>query len=172
MRLDADPNFAGDPEIQLLRAQRLRKDSPPLFYAKEAMLTALVEQNDSTGPRPQDAPSSPPNRMAFEYLMAWYLLTGQLDKIAQQLARLDEFGYTEIPPLYQEAILIYAYGMGKSVNLYGRAIDPEMDRRMKHFSGVVNKYGKDRGAAVAELAKDYRGSYFFYYFCTVVANRR
>jgi hypothetical protein len=158
-RLDADPNLTADPEIHRLRTQRLRADSTAQFYAKEAMLTALVEQGDG-------------NRMAFEYLMAWHMLTGQLGKVVQQIERLDEFGYAEIPPLYQEAILIYAYGTGKSVNLHGRAISPEMDRRIKHFSSVVNRYGRDRNAAAAELAKDYRGSYFFYYFCTMVAKRQ
>lgn len=165
-RLDADPNLAGDAEIQRLRAQRLSMDSPALFYAEDALLTALVEQSGGIGPQLPGSMSGPPNRMAFEYLMAGYLLTGQLDRIAQQIARLDEFGYAEIPPLWQEAILIYAYGERKTVNLYGRSIDPEMDRRIKHFSGVVNKHGRDRDAAIAELAKDYRGSYFFYRFCT------
>ena len=147
-------------------------DSPALFYTEEALLTALVGQGGSIGPQLPDSPSSAPNRMAFEYLMASYLLKGQLPKIAQQMARLDEFGYTEIPPLYQEAILIYAYGAGKPVNLYGRAIDPEMDRRMKHFSSVVNRYGTNRSAAMAELEKDYRGCYLFYYFSTYVMKRR
>jgi len=170
-RLDTDPNLSGDPEIQRLRAQRLGTDSPALFYATEPLLTTLVEQSVVVGPQPPDTPLSPPNRMAFEYLMAWYLVNGQLEKIAQQIARLDEFGYAEIPPLYQEAILIYSYGTGKPVNLHGRSISPEADRRMKQFSSIVNKYGRDRKAAVAELAGEYRGSYLFYYFCTRVANR-
>ncbi len=169
--LDADPNLSGDAEIQRLRVQRLRKDSPALFYAEEALLTALVEQGGGIGPQPPNSVSPPPNRMAFKYLMAWHLLKGQLGRIVQQIERLDEFGYTEIPPLCQEAILIYAYGTGKPVDLHGRSISPEMDRRMKHFSSVVNRHGNDRAAAVAELARDYRGSYFFYYFCTRVANR-
>ncbi len=152
-RLDADPNFTGG-----AKTHRLRTDSTALFYAKEAMLTALVEQGDG-------------NRMAFEYLMAWYLLTGQLAKVAQQIERLDAFGYAEIPPLWQEALLIYAYGTGKPVDLHGRAINPVTEQRFKHFSSVANRHGRDRAGAAAELARDYRGSYFFYYFCTVVAKR-
>ncbi len=109
------------------------------------MLAALVSQ------RPGE------NRMAFEYLTAWYLLKGQLPKVVQQIERLDEFGYAEIPPLWQEAILIYAYGTGKR----GRSaaawpISPEMHRRIQYFSSVVNKHGRNRDAAMAELARDYR----------------
>ncbi len=158
-RLDADPNSCGDPDLATLRAQRLRADSISTFYAEDALLTALIEQNSG-------------NRMAFEYLTAWYMLTGQLPKIAQQIERLDRFGYAEIPPLCQEALLIYAYGTGKPVDLHGRSIPPEVEQRFKQFSRVVNQYGRDRSAAVAELAREYRGSYFFYYFCTVVAKRQ
>jgi len=170
-RLEVDPNLAGDAEIQRLRAGHLKKDSIAEFYDREAMLTALVEQGDGKGPQAQSNAVVHPNRMAFEYLTAWYLLNGQLPRIVEQIGRLDEFGYAEIPPLCQEAILIYAYGARKAVDLHGRAISPEVDRRFKHFSSVVNRHGNDKAAAIAELARDYRGSYFFYYFCTKVPNR-
>jgi len=153
-RMEADPNFAQD-----LRDRRLTKDYIAQFYAQEVLLATLVE-------------SGAKNRMAFEYLMAWYMLTGQLGKLVQQAGRLAEFGYTEIPPLYQEAILIYAYGTRKPVDLHGLTIRPEMQRRIEHFSSVVNRHGRDRQAAAAELARDYRGSYFFYYFSTILAARQ
>ena len=146
-RLEADPTLAGDPEIQQLRAQSLRKDSTVFFYAREPMLTALVEQGSS-------------NRMAFEYLMAWYMMTKQLDRFVQNLARLAEFGYAEVPLLYQEAAVIYTYGTKKPVPLQGLA---EAQRRIEHFSSVFNRYGRNKDAALGELARDYAGSYFFYY---------
>ena len=145
-RLDADPNLAGDAEMQRLRAQSLRKDSIAEFYAKEAMLTALAGQGSG-------------NRMAFEYLTSWHLLHGQLGKFVQQMERLDEFGYREIPPLWQEAILIYTYGTGKPLDLHGRTIGPEMHQRFKHFSSIATSRGNDRAAAIPELAKNYAGSY-------------
>lgn len=147
VRLDADPTLAADPQIQQLRAQLLRKDSTVSFYAREPMLAALVEQGS-------------PNRMAFEYLMAWYMMTKQLDRFVQNLARLTEFGYTGVPPLYQEAAVIYAYGTKKPVPLQGLA---EAQRRIERFSSVFNRYGRDKDAAFGELAKDYAGSYFFYF---------
>ncbi len=157
-RLDADPNLAGDSEIRRLRACCPKKDSIAEFYAEEAMLTTLVEQAGG-------------NRMAFEYLTAGYLLKGQLARVVQLMERLDEFGWREIPPLYQEALLIYAYGTGKPVDLHGRVIGPEMHQRFKHFSSIAGSHGNDRAAAIPELARSYAGSYFFYYFCVKVANR-
>ena len=98
--------------------------------------------------------------MAFEYLMAWYLMTKKLEPFVQNLARLTEFGYAEVPPLYQEAAVIYTYGTKKPVPLQGLA---EAQRRIEHFSSVFNRYGRNKDAAFAELVKDYAGSYFFYY---------
>jgi len=147
-RLDADPTLARDPEIQQQRAHLLRKDSTAFFYAQEPMLLALVEQGGQ-------------NRMAFEYLMAWYLLTKQLDKLVQNLPRLPEFGYTAIPPLYQEAALIYA--TRHPVPLGNLSISAEARQRIKHFSDIFNRYGRDKNAAWPELARDYAGSYFFYF---------
>jgi hypothetical protein len=146
-RLEADPTLAGDPQIQQLRAQSLRKDSTVFFFAREPMLADLAEQGSQ-------------NRMAFEYLMAWYMMTKKLEPFVQNLARLTEFGYTEVPPLYQEAAVIYTYGTKKPVPLEGLT---EARRRIEHFSSVFNRYGRNKDAALGELAKDYAGSYFFYF---------
>jgi hypothetical protein len=149
-RLETDPNLSGDREIQDLRSRCLKKDAPGLFYAKEDALAALAAQDNH-------------NRMAFEYLMAWYMQTKQLDKFIQNLGRLRDFGYTAIPPLYQEAIVIYAYGTNKQVDLAGYAISPEVRRRIEHFSDVFNRHNRNKAAAFQELVKDYYASYFLYY---------
>jgi hypothetical protein len=156
-RLAADPTLAADLQMQQLRARLLRKDSTVFFFAKEPMLSALVEQGGQ-------------NRMAFEYLMAWYMMTKQLGKFVQNLGRLPEFGYTEIPPLYQEAALIHATKY--PVPLGGFAISPAAQRRIEHFSSVFNKYGRDKDAAFSELARDYAGSYFFYFIYTASPARK
>ncbi len=158
-RLDADPNCPDVASLHRIWTALQAKDVPAEFYARDVMLTALVSQG--TGE----------NRMAFEYLTAWYLLTGQLPKVVQQIERLDQYGYAEIPPLWQEAILIHSYGTGKPVDLRGRTIRPELHHRIQYFSSVVNKHGRNRDAAAAELARDFAGSYFYYYFCTVLARR-
>ena len=47
--------------------------------------------------------------MAFEYLMACYLLTGQVDKVVANIGEAPRPGLPDIPTLYEEAILIH-YG--------------------------------------------------------------
>jgi len=158
-RLDTDPTLASDPEMQQRRAHLLRKDSTAFFYAREPMLTALVAQGGQ-------------NRMAFEYLMAWYLLTKQLDKVVQIFPRLSEFGYTAIPPLHQEAIVIYAYGMRRPVPLGNFSISDQTQQRFRSFSEIFNRYGRDRNAAWPELTRGYAGSYFFYYIYAAAPARQ
>ncbi len=147
-RLAADPTLAGDPQIQQLRALALRKDFTAGFYAPEVMLLALVEQGSH-------------NRMAFEYLMAWYMMDKRLDKFVKNVGRLREFGYTALPPLYQEAVTIYATKY--PVPLGDFSIGPEVQQRIKQFSDIFNRYGRDKNAAFRELAGSFAGSYFFYF---------
>ncbi len=147
-RLAADPTLAADPQMQQLRAQALRKDATATFYAPEPMLQALVEQGSG-------------NRMAFEYLMAWYMMNKRLDKFVKNLGRLPEFGYTAMPPLYQEATLIYATKY--PVPLGDFSINPEVQQRIKRFSDIFNRYGRNKEAAFRELAGNFAGSYFFYF---------
>ena len=146
-RLETDPNLAGDRRIQDLRARCLKKDNTALFYAKEEMLAALAGQDNR-------------NRMAFEYLMAWYMQTRQIDKFVENISRLREFGYATVPSLYQEALAIYAYPRNKAGEY---PISPEVRSRFENFSRIFNKYKRDKAAALGELAAGYRNSYLFYF---------
>jgi hypothetical protein len=59
--------------------------------------------------------------------------------------------------------VIYVYREKKAISLRGFAINPDVHRRIEHFSNVYyKKYGGNKTAAFAELAAAYRGSYFFY----------
>jgi len=156
-RLAADPALAADPQMQQRRAQALRKDSTATFYATEPMLLALAEQGSQ-------------NRMAFDYLMAWYMMNKRLDRFVKNLGRLPEFGYTALPPLYQEATLIYATKY--PVPLGDFSISPEAKQRIKRFSDIVNRYGKNKDAAFPELAGNFAGSYYFYFFYTALPARQ
>lgn len=149
-RLYSDPNLATDPRIRHLRSVRLDKDSTTAFYARESLLQALLETN-------------PHNRMAFEYLMTSYLLHRQLNQFIGTIERLNDFEYTEVPRIYQEALLIYMYGTRQPVRLPGRSLDPERSRQIEDFSRIYKSHHQDKDAAFAELAERYGDSYFFYH---------
>jgi len=147
----SDPNLLTDSQIQHLRSMMLQKDYAFSVIDYEDILLDLLEKN-------------PQNRMAFEYLMAAYLLTNHLDGFVRNIARLDDFNYSKIPRLYEEALLVYVYRTRKSVNLYGRQLTPESNRRFDNFSQTYQqRYGQNKQAAFKELAKEYGDTYLFYY---------
>jgi hypothetical protein len=149
-RLESDPDLTQDSQVTHLRRVRLEEDSITGFYAGEMMLQALLESNQH-------------NRMAFEYLLTSYLLNRQLNKFISAITRLNDFEYTEVPRLYQEALLVYMYGTKQPVYLPGRSLDPEYRRRIEDFSRIYNSYGRDKRAAIPELSERYGDSYFFYH---------
>jgi len=57
--------------------------------------------------------------MAFEYLMALYLLSRQTDRLAANYGRIENFDYAEAPPLYQEALLLRATQTRRPLDLHG-----------------------------------------------------
>jgi hypothetical protein len=112
--------------------------------------------------------TNPGNRMAFEYLMAYYLLSRRPDKLAGQLYRLDDFGSTEIPRLYEEAFAIYQGISPDSAAMVrlpkcgmGRAA---FDRR-DSFLHALDVYGEQAPKA---LLVDFGSTYFYLYTFGVI----
>jgi hypothetical protein len=148
--LQTDPNLSTDKYIQHLRSLCLDKDCLTFSLLKEKTLLWLLERNTQ-------------NRMAFEYLMAWYMLDKQLGKFVQNLERLKDFDYREVPTHYEEAALIYVYGTKKPIQLDGYLSNPEKRKQIEDFSRLLNSYGRDKKAAFNELSRKFRNTYFFYY---------
>jgi len=153
VKLEADTLLSNDSEIQHIRSlmfveDDLRKkiDTTDDFYLN------LLHRNNL-------------NRMAFEYLMAWYLLNGQLDKFIENLGRLDDFNYSEIPTHYEQAILFYTAVTGKAVDLHGREISVNTIRRFAEFIRQSQRYEYDiqaAGTAMPKSLKDFDDTYYYY----------
>ena len=153
-RLETDPLLSGDEEVERMRSLMMDEDNiSPIPF--ETMLQYLLESNRQ-------------NRMAFEYLMAYYLLTGQLEKAVQNIDRLDDFDYPAIPRHYEEAILLYTTTTGKKADLHGRRISPQTIQRFRHWDQLLARHVGDRRTALAVLARYHGNTYFFFYYRFVV----
>ena len=107
---------------------------------------------------------NPRNKMAFEYLMACYLLTGRVDKIATNMERPGDLGYQEIPTLYEEAILIYFGSQGQKVDLNKFNIKRNTFERYAKFVQLRNAMRpNNRQAVLGRLIVEFGSSYFFYF---------
>ena len=106
---------------------------------------------------------NPRNKMAFEYLMACYLLTDKVDKIAANAPRLRTLGYREVPTLYQEAMAIHCGSQGRPVDLATLGISVETVRRYETFVQLARAtQTQNRQAVLNTLIRDFGSSYFFY----------
>jgi hypothetical protein len=108
---------------------------------------------------------NPRNRMAFEYLIACYLLAGQLDKIAENIGRLNYLGYKDVPTLYEEAMLIYYGSRGQKLNLNKLNIKRETIERYNRFVQLCNSMQSHNQQVVLQhMISEFGTSYFFYYY--------
>jgi hypothetical protein len=148
-RLEADPSLASDPEIRRVRSAMLRRDWAGTDLSGERDYLELLKDNRH-------------NRMAFEYLMALYLLERRLDEFAANLPRLRDFDYPGLPRHYQEAILLYERDTTKRADRCGHEISDEVLQEFVDFSRDLQVAGGPEVAARALMAR-YSDTYFYYY---------
>ncbi|MBN1516495.1 hypothetical protein JXA32_07980 [Candidatus Sumerlaeota bacterium] len=156
-RLKTDPGLSNDTEITHLRQVMMDKDYIYIAYKTESvaadferLLFDLLEKNRH-------------NRMAFEYLMAYYLQTKQLDKFAQNLGRMNDFNYPNLPRQFEEAILISQDKLGQKIDINGRMISPESIKAFHRCTDALRRSNGELKLAYNELVHDYKNTYFFYY---------
>ncbi len=151
---DLDRGLSPDRAARIDRLRSCMPDDPLAVAAAEPLertLAKLLEHD-------------PRNRMAFEYLMACYLLTGKVDKIVENLHRLDDLGYRATPTLYEEAALIH-YGPQKQKPDLGRIkISPETIQRYQRFVQIRGSMQpQSQQATLNLLIREFGTSYFFYF---------
>ena len=150
-KLQEDPQLARDTPVQYLRNIMENNDLDYVNYNEEYWLQHLLRRNKN-------------NKMAFEYLMAHYLLNRKLDKFIENLPRLDDFGYENIPRHYQEAILLYIGTTRKEDNKDSWPIDTEVVALYNEINKIAaDSVIKDLNIMRKILEPKYSGTYFFYY---------
>lgn len=146
-QLQRDPNLPRDEEIQRLRAVRLKQD----FVRPVDFLRQLLVEN-------------PKNRMAYEYGMAWLLLTRNLAGFAQLFNACHSGVESRIPRHYEEAILLAkALNVG-AVEPGARSVSREAQNRFASFMAARQPFGRDAAAARKSLKQGFGDSYYYYFF--------
>lgn len=146
--LAEDPTAFREPEVQRIRSCMVQRDG--MFSSDSVVqLRELLDRN-------------PQNRMAFEYLMAHYLLKGDLKGVADSMERLTELGYEEVPRHYAEAAVLFRERGGVE-HAASRGAAPDVEGQCREFRKALDEYGGDRQAARMGLKGRYGDSYFYYY---------
>lgn len=112
----------------------------------EPVLNMLLRQN-------------PENKLAFEYLMGFYLINKDLRNFMSRLPMLETLGYTRIPVAYQEAIM-YVIGLSTTnpmVNIPYKISD-DTKIRMNAYAEIYTS----RKDAQEVLRQRFSGTYWYY----------
>jgi tetratricopeptide (TPR) repeat protein len=148
--LERDTLLLEDDELRRLRA--VMPDSDFVMNSREPYLNLNRMLSEKR-----------PNRMAFEYLMASYLLQGKIGKFANRLKWLKVFHYPRIPAHYEEALLWYlAQKGGLKSDLTGYTVSSETLKRFRDFFTILSRVQGNRGAAYEELKRYYGNTYWFF----------
>jgi hypothetical protein len=112
----------------------------------------------------QSLDANPSNRMAFEYLLAHYLLTSDMKGLATLAPRLKDF-YRDLPTHVQEALLGFRNVAGSlPPGVDGSAIDRQIESRFQIFTNIYVRYQNGPAEdAWKALAPAFGGTYWFFY---------
>jgi hypothetical protein len=149
--LEANPGLPDNAELARIRSRMVSTDLPHISLPTDSVLRQLLHANRK-------------NQMAFEYLMAHYLLTRQVEKIVEEIGRLNDFAYTEIPRHYEEALLLHQQAKGSAaVDLQGRQIRPATLRRFQEFTAAVRRQAPDTPEGRQALVRDFGDTFWYHY---------
>ena len=160
-RLEQDPELKNDQSIQHIRSVAPDEDSVSFNFGAAEFFQQLLNKN-------------PKNKLAFEYLMAVHLLTGQVDQVVENIGHLRHLGYERMPRCYEEAVLIHIGQGNTKINLYGWQLSPEIINRIKKVDKTYRlQGGKQNEQGIRNsLGPDYADSYFLYYLFGTTGARR
>jgi hypothetical protein len=107
--------------------------------------------------------SNPKNKKAFEYKIAWLMLSKDIETIVKNIKELKTMGYSHIPRHIEEAALIYYNSTGQVPDLGGLAIRTETFERFNQYVSAFKNIRQNSTAGKLKMQQDF-GNSFMYYF--------
>ncbi len=109
------------------------------------------------------ASQNPDDIMAFEYLMADYMLSFRLGKFFRRFRSSIYWKSPYVPRLYQEALMVYLYNtQTRNDSTIWTRIERGTIEDFNHFMNILKKNDGDRFRARDELKKNFGTSYWYY----------
>jgi hypothetical protein len=107
--------------------------------------------------------SNPGNKAAYDYLMSYHLLNGQLEEIANLAQSAASYGYTELPRHWEEALYIYTSVRSNATPVIPSSwFHKETIDGFNNFTRIWTQMRNSPGIA-AHLAPTFGNSYFYYF---------
>lgn len=139
--------IAKHPEYGRLRQSAYHED---FFFADQVtpmMLQTLFSNNEG-------------NRLAYEYLMADYLLTGDLESFANTVGWGEKLGYQAIPRHFQEALILWwSMNHGKTEQQ-----PPQLSPAVVQRFSQLRSFLQSPSMTPEGLAQSFGDTYWYYFF--------
>lgn len=105
------------------------------------------------------------NVMAFEYKLASLLLQKDIEKIVEQLPRMQSLGYARIPRHVEEAAVSYKLlRMGDFPDTGTLSINPETENQFNQYYRTFSQFGNDPRRAQQPLFNRFGNTFWYYVF--------
>jgi hypothetical protein len=104
------------------------------------------------------------NKMAFEYLIAYFLLTCQVEPLADNIKSLETLNYPTLPRHYEEALVFLTMALKKPVDLGRYHLSSETIDRFNDFMRIVLDHNGDSRDADKELKTKYGATYWYFLY--------
>jgi hypothetical protein len=127
-----------------------RSDFFIFLESPEQNLPLLVDQN-------------PDNRVAFEYLMSWLLLTKEVEMLVNNIPLMKKMGYTRIPNHIEEAIMIYYNSQGVFPDLVGLSISNETRLRFDQYFTTFMAARQNPATMQEKMQKQFSDTFWYYF---------
>ena len=105
------------------------------------------------------------NRKAFEYKLAYQMLSEDYKGIASGLARLESLGFVKIPVHLEEAAMVCRISdSGPLPDLGNLKIEPQVEVRFSQFLQIFQNYGNNLKTAQPFLKQKFGNTFWYYAF--------
>jgi hypothetical protein len=116
---------------------------------------------------------NPKNKMAFEYMMAYYLLNGDLKEIYTNVSKFSMFDYPQLPRHIQEALIFGAsVNQNLEFNQVKNMIDPSIFKRFMEFRQIVLGHHGNNSITRQYLQGSFRDTYWYYFMFVKSVSRQ
>ena len=115
------------------------------------------------------------NKMAFEYLMAHYLLTRQISKFVAGLSMMDSLDYQKMPKHYQEALMVFFSQKGTQdipVGAHLKNFSGETIKSFQKFQQIMKQYKGNKKDAAMLMTPELKKTYWYYLLYLGTVNKK
>ncbi len=106
---------------------------------------------------------NPNNKMAFEYLTAWLLLNKDVETVVENIPKMKELGYTNIPRHIEEAVMIYFNSKGVMPDMGGMTISYGTMERFNRYVTMYTRLRQKSALKRENIDPEFKNTYWFFY---------